>query len=304
MKKSFFFAAAMLMVLLLSGCHSKATKPPLNEEDINMAGITCYSAEGYTIFAITDKETEQSVELFKGSYDDSLLATLAPAEGFKSAINVFLVSDGEHYWLFDTGLGSDAGGVLSEKLSALGVRPEGVEAIFLTHLHPDHIGGLLRGDIPLYPNATIYLSVDEFDAWSTDGVMKGMNEQWLKVLSYYALQVAPFNDGDTLLGAVVAHLAPGHTPGHTVFQLDNHYFVGDLFHAQDLQLEHPEFCARYDADSQQAVATRKVWLGTFGEALQPKAVFSGAHAYQPFLEATTRQVGDDCTRAFVDALAK
>lgn len=269
-----------------------------------MEGVITYSEKDYTIFAITDKETEQSADLFKGSYDDSLLATLAPAEGFKSAINVFLVSDGEHYWLFDTGLGSDAGGVLSEKLSALGVRPEKVEAIFLTHLHPDHIGGLMRGDIPLYPNATIYLSVDEFNAWSTDGVMKGMNEQWLKVLSYYALQVAPFTDGDTLLGAVVAHLAPGHTPGHTVYQLDNHYFVGDLFHAQDLQLEHPEFCARYDADPQQAVATRENWLETFKKHFPPSDVFSCAHAYQPFLEVTSRQRGDIYVLAFDDALAK
>ena len=53
---------------------------------------------------------------------------------------------------------------------------------------------------------------------------------------------------------------PGHTPGHTIYGFNNILIAGDIMHAVALQLEHPEFCARFDADPKQAVITRKAIL--------------------------------------------
>lgn len=58
-------------------------------------------------------------------------------------------------------------------------------------------------------------------------------------------------------GKVVAMEAVGHTPGHTVFQVGKLLIIGDLIHGAALQLEHPEICATYDMDKQEAIKTRK-----------------------------------------------
>lgn len=261
-------------VLLLSACKSGSRQPlDIDDTQVNLDGV---EKIGTGLYRITDRISEHSADLFAGSYDDSLLAKMLPEGKTPSAINVFLLTDGTHNWLFDTGLGTDNGGVMLAKLKALGIKPNQVDAIFLTHLHFDHIGGLVSNGEPVFQCATLYLSVDEFNAWSDDGPMAGQNESWKQVLSCYANQIQPFCDGDTLLGAVVAHLAKGHTPGHTVYEYANNLFVGDLFHAEDLQLCHPEFCARYDFDFPLAVASRKEWMQY---AADSELVMRGAHLY-------------------------
>ncbi len=272
------FFPALLLTFALVSCHS-ATPPADDTLVPDSGGIAVNGeADGVTITGIHDLENTMPVDLFKATTPDSLLKELAPDGSFQSAINVYLAVTDEHTVLFDAGLGADNGGKMLNKLAALHVRPEDVDAIFLTHLHADHIGGLLKGGIPVFPNATIYLSVDEFNAWSDNGPMASQNALWKKVLESYALRVQPFNDGDRLLdGLVVARLAPGHTPGHTVYIVDNCLIAGDLLHAQDLQLLHPECCARYDNNPTQAIATRKEILKYTEDS---GLYLCGAHCYE------------------------
>ena len=160
------------------------------------------------------------------------------------------------------------------------MKPEDIDAVCLTHLHGDHIGGLLKDGQPVFPNAAIYLSVEEFNAWSDDGPMAAQNGLWKQVLSCYANQINLFQDGDAIIdGRIKTHLAPGHTPGHTVYEAGLCLFVGDLVHAQDLQLPYPDFCARYDNDPALAVKTRKQVLSS-----HPGAYLCGAHCYEPYIE--------------------
>ena len=127
-----------------------------------------------------------------------------------------------------------------------------------------------------------YLSVEEFNAWADGGVLAERNAQWKEVLASYADKVRPFVDGDTLIdGLAIAMLAPGHTPGHTVYRVGNCLFVGDLVHAEDLQLSYPDFCARYDGDYPQAVMTRKKMIDY---ATDNRLLMCGAHCYtQPII---------------------
>lgn len=280
----FFMVAALLM-----GCKGKQQQEVPVNDTAALAPCAVFSGmDDCEVIAIPDCINSMSIDLFKGSYDDSLLAALMPEGSSPSAINVFLVrasgyyTDGKDYnILIDAGLGNDAGGTLLQQLQGLGVKPQEIDAVCLTHLHADHIGGLLKEGQPVFPKAEIYLSVEEFNAWSDDGPMAAQNAQWKEVLSHYANQIRLFNDGDKIIdGWIVAHLEPGHTPGHTVYECGSCLFVGDLLHAQDLQLAYPDFSARYDFDAAQAAATRKRVL----ERVRKEGRYlCGAHCYDAFI---------------------
>lgn len=283
MKKLFFLAYVVAATFACLCCktnspssQSSDTVAMVDGDIVSYDGIFCYEA-----YCLRDMQSEMAADLFKGSYDDALLDSLLPDGKTPSAINTFLLRDDEHIILVDAGLGADKGGKMLAELRQLGIRPEQVTDICLTHLHADHIGGLLNGDGATFPNATIYLSVDEFVAWADGGEMESQNELWKKVLSYYALNIQPVQDGDVIIdGCLVAHLAPGHTPGHTIYQAENMYFTGDLVHAQDLQIAHPLFCARYDNNPKTATETRIKWL----DILKNGCCMCDAHCYIPFYE--------------------
>ena len=241
------------------------------------------------VITIPDRVNRMSIDLFKGSYNDSLLAVLMPDGSSPSAINSFLLRMSGYYYdgrdydvLIDAGLGEDNGGALLRQLKKLDVKPEEIDAVCLTHLHGDHIGGLLLDGRAAFPNATLYLSQEEYDAWNDGGTMAANNALWKQVIAAYPGRIVTFRDGEQLFdGLVVAKLAPGHTPGHTVYEVGGTCLIaGDLLHAQDLQLEHPQFCARYDADPEQATATR---IRIFNELRNNGQYMAGAHCYQHFI---------------------
>ena len=281
---------AIAAFALFAGC--KGRQPSGNVGDTvsdtaNLATCTVFSGmDDMEVIAIPDCISQMDIGLFKGSYNDSLLAALMPDGTSPSAINVFLIRTSGYYSggrdyniLIDAGLGDEAGGALLRQLDDLGVKPDEIDAVCLTHLHFDHIGGLLKDHQPVFPNAEIYLSVDEFNAWSDDGPMASQNAKWKEVLANYANKINLFNDGDKIIdGWVTAHLAPGHTPGHTVYESGSCLFIGDLIHAQDLQLPYPDFCARYDNDPALAVKSRKHFL------TPPCLLVCGAHCHEHFIQ--------------------
>ena len=234
------------------------------------------------IFGWVDVANEMSADLFRGSYNDSLLTALMPTGASRSAINVFMAVDSTHKVLFDAGLGADKGGHLLENMKKAGVDPSEITDICLTHLHGDHIGGLLLNGRAVFPNATLYLSQEEYNAWKDGGPMAANNALWKQVMAAYQGRIVTFRDGEQLFGGmVVAKLAPGHTPGHTVYEVGGICLIaGDLLHAQDLQLEHPQFCARYDSDPAQATTTR---IRIFDELRSNGLYLAGVHCYKHFI---------------------
>ena len=293
MKTTFHLLAAM-MLLLAASCQngtqqetsdSKVTNNPqkstviIEEKD----GVSMLCQDGKPlVFGWVDVENEMSADLFRGSYNDSLLAALMPTGASRSAINAYMAIDSTHKVLFDAGLGANRGGKLLENMKKAEVDPSEITDICLTHLHGDHIGGLLLDGRSAFPNATLYLSQEEYDAWNDGGPMAANNALWKQVMTAYEGRIVTIRDGEQLFdGLVVAKLAPGHTPGHTVYEVGGICLIaGDLLHAQDLQLEHPQFCARYDADPEQATATR---IRIFDELRSNGLYLAGAHCYQHFI---------------------
>ena len=253
MKKNAFLS--ILAALLVTAC-SGSQQPSESQSDALPDNVYC--VKKYQIYGIQDHDQTMSAELFKG-YNDSLLTQVMPTGETEAGINVFLVDFGEFgYILFDAGIGADKGGRLMETLDSLDISPNEISQIFITHLHFDHVGGLFNPDgTAAFPSANLYIPQPEYDAWSS-GKM-GDTKVVEMIDRCYEGRINCFTPGDTIDSVLCLVTIPayGHTPGHTIYNIEDVLIVGDIMHAVALQLDHPEFWARFDADPAQAVATRK-----------------------------------------------
>lgn len=185
---------------------------------------------------------------------DSLFEALGLQDGIPSSVCAFLAkTDGKNI-LFDAANGAPDSRLIPV-LDSCGVAPDAVDYIFITHLHGDHIGGLMKEGAASFPKAELYINKVEYDAWMAMGEEQSAS---LKAISQaYEDRLKTFALTDELPCGVEAIEAYGHTPGHTVYKIGNALIVGDIMHGVSLQLEHPQYCARFDADHEQSVITRK-----------------------------------------------
>jgi len=86
------------------------------------------------------------------------------------------------------------------------------------------------------------------------------NALQVKTMKIYEKQVIQFTVNDTLPLGVKALQAYGHTPGHTIYRIDDVLIIGDLMHGQQLQIKYPEICAFFDQDENKSIETRKYFL--------------------------------------------
>ena len=210
-----------------------------------------------------------------------------PTEG---SINAFLVNTGSKLVLIDSGAGSLYGaccGHLIENLRASGYRPEQVDEIFLTHLHADHVGGIAPGGMPAFPNAIVRASKLDTEYWLDDnnedtapGFLKPMFEGDKASLKPYiaAGRFQPFVGGPELVPGIRAIPAPGHTPGHTMYQVESRGQT--LLVWGDIQFPDPSITVEYDSNEEEAEATRK---RAFSEAAESKFWIAAAHISFPGL---------------------
>lgn len=187
---------------------------------------------------------------------DALMDSLGLAGGVPSTVSTFYVKTDGAGILFDTGLGATDSRLLSG-LQTFGIAPADVKYVYLTHMHGDHIGGMLTQEgEAVFPAAEVYVSKPEYDYWMADKA----NRQQVATMEAYKDHLHLFQFGDTLPGGVVAMDAVGHTPGHTVFQAGKLLVVGDLMHGAALQKVHPEVCATFDMDKEAAIGARRRFI--------------------------------------------
>lgn len=266
--KIWSYAFGVTMVLSLAGCGNSAKKQvneKMNADSMsvisNQVGLQEDSTlstlvlDGVKATWIRDNASAKLMppSLFPDAGED-LMKKLSLKNGIPSSISTFLIESNGIQILFDTGMGASDSRLLVG-LHALGITPADIKYIYLTHFHGDHIGGLMKNDSVVLPHAEIYASKAEYDSWMKMEAEK--NGQVVRAMNAYKDRLHLFAFGDTLPGKVVAMEAVGHTPGHTVFQAGKLLIIGDLIHGAALQLEHPEICATYDMDKQEAIKTRK-----------------------------------------------
>lgn len=213
------------------------------------------TSEPTTITWIEDKPgpTVQEHKIFP-TVPDALWEALGLQEGVPSSMSCFLLRTEGQTILLDAGLGASFSQLIP-KLREEGVNPDSLKLIYITHMHPDHIGGLLDGGTKVFPNAELWINRVEAEAW------QAINDDNAKlpkaVLEIYKNNIRLFEAGDTLPGCVGTIAAYGHTPGHTVFLKDSILVIADLMHGAALQLKHPEYCPFFDMNPQEATASRK-----------------------------------------------
>jgi glyoxylase-like metal-dependent hydrolase (beta-lactamase superfamily II) len=216
------------------------------------------------------------------------LAGRQPGEPEPIAVNAFLLKLAGKWALVDTGSGNTMGptlGKLPDNLRALGVAPDEIGTIFLTHLHPDHSNGLVDdAGHALYPNAEVVLHEREAQFWLDRDAATGATERIRRNIAKAAVTTGPYRtrmrvvrDGEAAPG-VSAVLLAGHTPGHTGWLVaaegQSVLIWGDLVHLASIQVARPDTGLVYDVDPQAACQTRR---RMFDRIAADKLAVAGAH---------------------------
>ena len=290
MKKAISPLFAVALALMVAGCSDTKTVKETAETNVvpetaeTAAAVegtkTVLLANGAKVTWIQDNAGEKLMprDLFSDA-SDSLYASLNMPAGIPASVSTFLVQIDGKYILFDAGLGA-WGGQLLNRLAALGVNPDSIGLVYLTHFHADHIAGLVKpGDAgkteKVFKNAAVYAGKVEYDAWMND-IPK--NDLQKDVMALYKDSLHLFAFGDTLPYGVLAMDAVGHTPGHTAFQLANLLVVGDLMHGYALQKDHPEISSNYDMAKAKSAESRKRLMQY---ARDNKLLMAGMHLPPP-----------------------
>lgn len=201
-----------------------------------------------------------------GQSTDDVSAVLAaagqPTDTLHLSIQPLLVRSGSQVLLFDTGA-ADASfaraGRLPASLRAAGIEPSQITDIFISHRHPDHVGGLLLPDGALaFPNAAIHISAPEWEALQADSASAGL-------VSAITPKVMAFEPGAAVLPDLVTAVAvDGHTPGHSAYEIvsgdQRLLYIGDAAHHHVISVQRPEWTIAYDEDAPTAQAGRRALL--------------------------------------------
>lgn len=200
-----------------------------------------------------------------------------------------VVNTGAALILFDTGLNAAA---TTAALASAGYRPEQIDIVVLTHMHGDHIGGLLSDGAPTFPNARYVTGQVEFDHWAGAD-----NERFEGNVRPLADQFSFLGSGDDVVSGVTAMAAFGHTPGHMVYRLDSEgaglVIFADLANHPVWSLARPDWEVRFDADKEAAAAARRNVLDMIATDRIPAI---GYHMPFPALGYVDRGTGDAAFR--------
>jgi glyoxylase-like metal-dependent hydrolase (beta-lactamase superfamily II) len=199
-------------------------------------------------------------------------ANFLPPTRMEIGFTPVIVNTGEALVLFDTGNGDARrpnAGKLAETLGAAGYAADQVDIVVITHFHPDHIGGLMEGGSPLFPNARYVTGAVEHDFWTHPDRMSGPTE---RVATLTASNVTPVAEKTSFVepgGAVVSGIeavdAFGHTPGHLAFHIESEgrrlLLIADACNHYVVSMQRPDWHVRFDMDKEKAVAARRRVLG-------------------------------------------
>ena len=224
---------------------------------------------------------------------DQLLKRSFLTDPVETSVTAFLVNTGSKLVLIDTGSGNLFGptlGNLINNLKAAGYQPEQVDEIYITHMHADHVGGLMAGDKLAFPNAIVRADQRDADFWlsqaNLDAAPAGAKDFFkgamVSLNPYIAAgKFKPFNGSGELTPGIGAVSTYGHTKGHTIYMVESKgqklAVLGDLMHVGAVQFPNPSVTIEFDTDSKMAAMQRKK---TYAEGA--KQGFWLAVAHLPF----------------------
>lgn len=254
--KLFAMSAAVLAAV---SCGNKKTAAAQDVAQLP-EGVTVQKLDSLTLTTIRDNEGDKRMpnSLFYDEADSAKVDSLSPEGSVSSSISCFLVETQGKKVLFDTGNGTERGGMLLQRLDSIGVKPESIDYLVLTHFHMDHIGGMTEGGKPVFTRAEVYVPEAERIYWKY--MSNGNAKAAADAMAAYGDKVRCFKYTDALPLGIKPLAAPGHTPGHTVYQMGRLLIVGDLMHGFDLQIQDFDICPSFDMDRRKAIESRTKYV--------------------------------------------
>jgi glyoxylase-like metal-dependent hydrolase (beta-lactamase superfamily II) len=272
-RRSLIAASAALASVGASGIPAFAKAPPAGRQ---VPGVFRRKVGSIEVTALSDGFGPIGLEAFP-NLDAADALRLLEAVGQKTmpptAINAFVVNTSAKTYLVDTGMGSNRAfgntlGRMRANLAAAGIEPSQIDAVILTHAHPDHAEGLLTPEGKArFRNAEVFLHENEANFWLDEGTFsrapEGAKPFFLSArnaLRPYANRTRKVKEGELAPGLFL-QLAAGHTPGHAVIRVssgkDQLLMAGDTLHNALIHTLRPETVFAFDIDGKQAAESRK-----------------------------------------------
>jgi glyoxylase-like metal-dependent hydrolase (beta-lactamase superfamily II) len=254
----------------------------------------------FEVTAISDGTVKlPMLKLLTNAKPEKLFAALKAGflkETVETSVNTYLVNTGNKLVLIDTGaaglFGPTLGNLLSN-LKASGYQPEQIDEIYITHMHADHVGGLMAGAALAFPNAVLRIDKADTDFWlsvenmnSAPEGAKGFFQGAMASVNPYvaAGKLKTFSGETELVPGIHSQAAYGHTPGHSAYIVESKgerlELWGDLMHVAAVQFENPSVSIQFDTDSKAAAAARKA---AYAEAAKSGSLVGLTHVAFPGL---------------------
>ena len=238
--------------------------------------------DGYVDMPVTRLRKPQNT-----IFETDLPPQIPLVEGkLRLSVNAFALDDGESVSLIDTGASNawrPGMGLLPQALAEAKIAPERIRTVAFTHTHIDHINGLIL------PNGR-----DAFPQLSRLLVPKaelGLFRAEARLESFHG-RAETFEPGQRLDANIEALVATGHEIGHTCFRVtsggETILVWGDIVHVPSLQFERPDIAWEFDADQDQARASR---LRIMALAADTMDTVAGAHLDWPGVGRVSRVGG-------------
>lgn len=220
--------------------------------------------------------------------EEALRQRNLPIDYITTPYTYLYVNTGEHRVLVDMGAGkvTPSTGPLRQNLVSAGIDPADIDTVFITHAHPEHIGGTLDDEgRPVYAEARYYIWKEEWEFSTADIAFAKAPERFVAIAR---ANLEPIRDRlilldreDEVVPGIGAIPAPGHTPGHMAVSVtsgdERLLYIGDTV-LHPLHLEHPQWLPIYDILPEQAAASKRC---IFDLAAEEKALVMGQH-FPPF----------------------
>jgi len=284
--------------LALSSAASAVTLTDESKLDKAQAGYFRFKVGSVDVTALSDGtlgwQAIEELTNVKPGEAEKLLDKAYVKAPVEASMNAFLIHLGDRLILVDAGTGGLLGPKLfklPESMKNAGYSPEQITDILVTHVHPDHTGGLTVGGKKVFPNAIVHLDKRELAYWTDKSAGEKAPEPTKSFFKTVEPTVGPYIasgsvktfDGETqLFPGLRSTPGYGHTPGQSYYVLESDgqkmIFWGDIMHVPDIQFANPDVTIRFDVDSTAAAARRKK---DFADAARNRTLVAMPHMYFP-----------------------